>query len=200
MHDFLIEDYHQRFEESQNNVKFRNTLVSILVSSWLSLLGYGRVINQPLIIFLSPFFLFIGTYSYLHFLRANIRIAEYMICLEERIRAFWNYCSPQQLIRPVQGRNGRTFWMETRSIVAKREIISARYFYGILALAITFSWITLFSLEDFCLNSFYVRPYHGLLYIFLTIVYSCFTILVICREYKKYMNAINIAHEKHFEV
>ena len=161
----LIEDYHQRFEETQNNIKIRNTLLGVSSGAFAFLLQYGVYINKPLIIFLSPFFLFFGIYLHLHLLKANIKIAKHMIQIEEKINKL---LCPNHFWKDLSNDEKTLHWMNNHSIIgvengedeisfAKRSLnLGILRFLWLLTLimaiaAIVTAMFLSWSLKDICL-------------------------------------------------
>jgi hypothetical protein len=93
--EILMEDYRQRFEETQNNIKVRNTLLGILVAAFAALLPYGLHVNNSFALILSPFLLYAALYAHLYLQEANVKIAIHMKEIEDKInkllcpKSFW---------------------------------------------------------------------------------------------------------------
>lgn len=117
----LLEDYRQRFEETQNNLKVRNTLVGVAVGTFGTLLTYGLKTGDPTIIYLSPFLLLAGISLYLAILEANVRIARHMIQIEEKINNLLN-CEHSELSgKGSMDDRDILHWMHRHSVIGIKD-------------------------------------------------------------------------------
>lgn len=195
----LLEDYHQRFEETQNNIKIRNTLLGIFSGAFALLLQYGVHINKPLIIFLSPFLLFFGVYLHLFLLNANIKIAKHMIHVEEKINRL---LCPEHSQKSLNNDEKILHWMDNHSIIGvkngedeisfeKRDLNLGILRHSwlltlIIIIAAIFAWMCLsLSLKDICLMNLYRNLVECLeLWHLLPLAVYCFSICVLYRRHR----------------
>ena len=195
IHSALLEDYRQRFEETQNNIKFRDASLSILVAAFFSCLEDGRRSNEFFLVVASPFFLFIAMFLYFRFLKANLRIADHMIKLEKRINEILEYycpISPSNISSIYDDGNSFLQWMEKNSIIGRDGLFRLRWLLLPAIVTSAIPIVLMFSSADFCLNALSAKS--NVLCLIAQIILSFLVVYRLC--YHEYTDCKKIIEQR----